>query len=130
MLTKFLILLHKVLKPKDSDKFFGYATNIVLLTANIFDVLIILFMALYVGKFLIVLYAVTMAMLIRIGMGEHYNSWAECLVSGLLVYTLYAFTSIIMNSPITDIILGIVLAVYMIDFKSKKAQKLLKRGRH
>lgn len=129
MLTKLLIILYKTLKIKDTDKFFDGATNIVLLTANILDVLIVLFMALYVGKFLVVLYAVIMAMLIRIDMGEHYNTWIECLVSGLLIYTIYALTSIIISNLFTDIILGIILAIFMIDFKSEKAQRIFKRGR-
>lgn len=127
MLTKILIILYKIIKPKDIDKFFEQATNTVLLIANILDVLIIILMALYVDKLVIVLYAVILAMLIRVDMGEHYDTWFECLVSGLLIYALYAFTSIMIDSLIIDIILGIVLAVFMIDFKSKKAQKIIRR---
>lgn len=127
MLTKLLIILHKVIKPKDSDLFFDRATNIIMLLANILDVLIVLLMAIYVDKLLIVLYAVIISMLIRVDMGEHYDEWLQCLVSGLLIYTIYAIVSIIIDNLLTDIILGIVLAIWMVDFKSEKAQKILNK---
>lgn len=123
MLTNFLIWLHRTIKPSDSDKFFDTATNIILLTANIIDVLVVLIMAMYVNKFLVVLYAVIMAMLIRVGKGEHYDTWGECCISGLLIYTLYAFTSLLVNNFVVDLVLGVALAVYMIDFSKIRPLK-------
>ena len=111
------------MKPNDTDKFFDTATNVILLTANVIDVLVVLVMAMYVNKFLVVLYAVFMAMLIRVNKGEHYDTWGECCISGLLIYTLYAFTSLLVNNLVVDLVLGVVLAVYMIDFSKLKGSR-------
>lgn len=119
MLVNFLKFLCNLAPVKKRKKVFLVLSNTILLLANVIDVAVIIVMAVYVNKVAVVIYAVMAAMIIRVGRGEHYQTWLECCVSGLLIYTLYAFASLLIQSVAVDLLLGFALAVYMIDFKGK-----------
>lgn len=127
MIYKILITLYNKTNPKDPDKFWFRAKIIVNIIVNAFGVISVLIIAYLFGKLPETIYAVIVAMLIRQGIGAHYNKWAECFISSIFVYSLYAVASLIINNLIVDLILGFALAVLMIDFENPKVQKVINR---
>lgn len=110
LLAKFIIRKFKV---QDVDGLFETIFNVLSIACTAIEVVGIVLVGVWFTVILQLVLSVIFAMLFRMDGGEHYDTFPECFLTGLLINTLYATVCMFFIRPLwIQIVLAVALALF------------------